>query len=929
MGNKKTITLTVNGRKTTLGINPEETLLYVLRQRLELKGTKQGCGMGQCGSCMVIKDEHTVNACLTLAIDCNGSDVTTIEGLAPGPAKLHALQEAFVKHGAVQCGFCTPGMLISAKNLLDTHPHPSREEVKKAISGNLCRCTGYIKIVNAIESVANGTPPPSDEGASNIGRSTYRSDALEHVTGTSMFGADISRPGMVFGKILRSRYAHARIKHIDTSAAEKLDGVLAVITGREVPEGYFGVDIKDRLVFARDKVRYRGDEVAAVAAVSEEIAARALEMIHVEYEPLEPVFDVEKAMAPDAPIIHENLKVYDIGFETEREGNVCTIVNVKLGDTERGFAESDVILEDTFSTQIQHQSSIETHAALAEVDVHGRIKVWTTTQKPFAMRRYLSQSLKQPINSIRVIGTRIGGGFGGKLELIVEPYAVLLAKKCRRPVQIVYSRKEEFLAATPRHQAYFWLKSGVKKDGSVMSSQVKLIYDTGAYSGNGPTAVTLSSQLVGGLYRIPNLFIEGYCVYTNKMNFGSMRGPSAPQTTFAMESHIDNLAKAIGMDPLDFRLKNLLEKGEKTGVGQTLVDVDYRKVVKAAAETVGWSNIKKEKNVGKGMACVFWMSGGWSTSATVNINEDGTVSLITGAVDMGTGYLYTSVPQIVAETLGIESEDVHLVQGDTDQTTYDHGIGGSRGTHTIGKVAQMAALKAKAVLFKEAAMKLRVRPDCLETKGGWIYLRDNPKIGVGFAEISYDRHIKSGGPVAGSAYYLPELDPIDKSRVKGLSFSAFKGNTIGCHATVVRVIPETGHVQIKKYVAAHDVGKVINPRGVEGQIEGGVSMGLGFALTEEVLIGEKGEVLNPNFHDYKLPTALDVPETEPVIVEVPSAYGPHGAKGLGEPTMAPTAAAIGNAIYDAIGIRMHKTPMTPERVREAIEVEKGKGKAPD
>ena len=293
---------------------------------------------------------------------------------------------------------------------------------------------------------------------------------------------------------------------------------------------------------------------------------------------------------------------------------------------------------------------------------------------------------------------------------------------------------------------------------------------------------------------------------------------------------------------------------------------------------------------------------------------------------MGTGYLYTSVPQIVAETLGIESEDVHLVQGDTDQTTYDHGIGGSRGTHTIGKVAQMAALKAKAVLFKEAAIKLRVRPDCLETKGGWIYLRDNPKIGVGFAEISYDRHIKGGGPVAGSAYYLPELDPIDKSRVEGLSFTAFKGNTIGCHATVVRVIPETGHVQIKKYVAAHDVGTVINPRGVEGQIEGGVSMGLGFALTEEVLIGEKGEVLNPNFQDYKLPTALDVPETEPVIVEVPAAYGPYGAKGLGEPTMAPPAAAIGNAIYDAIGIRMHKTPMTPERVREAIEAEKGKGK---
>jgi CO/xanthine dehydrogenase Mo-binding subunit len=738
------------------------------------------------------------------------------------------------------------------------------------------------------------------------------------VRGVSLFGADITRPNIAHGAILRSAYAHARIKRIDTSRAEKLDGVLAVVTGHEIPQGYFGVDIRDRQVFATDKVRYRGDALAAVAAVNEEIALKALDLIEVDYEPLQAVLDVLEAMAPGAPVIHEALHEYDAGFETEKNGNVCTIAQVKVGDLEKGFAESDVILEDTFVTQIQHQASIETHAAVAETDAYGRITVWSTTQKPFAMRRYLSQSLKIPISAIRVIATKVGGGFGGKLELIAEPYAVVLARKCGRPVQIIYSREEEFLSTTPRHSTRFWVKSGVKKDGTLLARHVKLIFDTGAYSGNGPTAVTLACQLVGGLYRIPNLLIDGYCVYTNKMNCGSMRGPAAPQTTFAIESHTDNLAKAVGVDPLDFRLMNLLEKGEKTGVGQTLVDVDFKKVVRETAEAIGWKEIRTERNLGKGMACVFWLSGGWSTSATVKINEDGTVTLVTGAVDMGTGYLYTSVPQIVAEELGIRPEDVHLVQGDTDQATYDHGTGGSRGAHTVGKVAQMAAARAREELFQEAAKKLKVEAPALATQNGWVYVKENPRERVSFADLSYDRHLKAGGPVIGTAYLLPEMDEIDPTRVKGLSFTAFKGVTIGCHAALVEVCPDTGQVEIRKYAAGHDVGRAINPRAVEGQIEGGVSMGLGFALMEELRVGEKGEVANPGFHDYKLPTSLDVPDTEPLIFEVPAPCGPHGAKGLGEPTMAPPAAVIGNAIYDALGVRMHRTPMRPEDIYWAI-----------
>ena len=565
--NESTIALTVNGKNYTVEISPAETLNTLLRNRLRLTGTKKGCGSGKCGACTVIVNGNTVNSCLLPAMDCHDAEITTVEGLAPDKDNLHPLQDAFIRQGAVQCGFCTPGMLMSSKNLLDKNPTPTREEIKVGLSGNLCRCTGYKKIIDAVETVVEGkTAQPSDTQP-NIGGNFNRRDAAEHVRGVSQFGADIVRPNMVYGKILRSRYAHARIKSIDTSAAENMDGVLAVVTGKEVPVGYFGVDIKDRLVFARDKARYRGDAVAAVAAVSEEIAVKALENIKVDYEPLQPVFDAQEAMQPDAPTIHENLADYAIGFETDTRGNICTMANVTLGEVEKGFAESDIVLEDTFNTQIQHQASLETHAALAEEDVHGRVTVWSTTQKPFAMRRYLAKSLMRPINSIRVKATKIGGGFGGKLELLVEPYAVLLAQKCGRPVQIVYPRDEEFLATTPRHKTYFWVKSGIKKDGTLVARQARFIYDTGAYSGNGPTTVTLSSQLISGLYRIPNLFIEGYCVYTNKMNCGSMRGPSGPQTTFAMESHMDNLAHKIGMDPLDFRLKNLLEKGEKTGVG--------------------------------------------------------------------------------------------------------------------------------------------------------------------------------------------------------------------------------------------------------------------------------------------------------------------------------------------------------------------------
>ncbi len=915
------LNIEVNGTAHTLQITPGETLLSVLRERLGLTGTKKGCGTGECGACIVLVDGKPVNSCMVLALEADGKKIMTVEGLRAEEGPLHVLQQKFLDYGAVQCGFCTSGMLMSAKYLLDHTPEPTREQIRRALVGNICRCTGYSKIIDAIEAAARDISKVVRETEGNIGADTPRDDVTAHVQGKSRYIDDIKIPDMAVGKILRSRHAHAVILSIDTSKAEKLPGVFAVATGKDVPEGYFGVDLKDQLVFARDKVRYTGDAVAAVAAVDEETADRALSLINVQYRVLPAVFDAEKSAAPDAPVIHEKLKEYELGFDTDRYGNVCTVAEVSVGDTEKGFAEADEIVEEVYTTVHQHQCSLETHGAIAEFDSHGRVHVWSSTQKPFAMRRYMAQSLKMSMNDINVKASSVGGGFGGKLELNVEPYAVVLARKAGRAVKIVYSREEEFSSTGGRHASKYYIKSGVKRDGTVTARTIRFYYDTGAYSGNGPTTTTLVCNVACGLYRVPNLKIDGFCVYTNKPNFGSFRGPSAPQTTFALESHMDSLAAAIGMDPLDFRLKNLLAEGERTGLGQVLADVDYHAVVRAAAEKAGWKELKKQAKAlstdtikyGVGMGCVFWLSGGWATSGLVKVNEDGTIQFVTGATEMGTGYLYTAVPQFVAEVFGIDAEEVRVVVGDTDTAGYDHGIGGSRGTFAVGMAAKMAAENARDRLFRAAAERhFKVRPDCLEIGRGRIWVKGNRNQSITVKELAYEEHMLYGGPVIGSSSYLPQMDDIDYSRIKGLSFPAFKGNTIGCHIVMAALDTETGNLSLKKYLVSQDVGKAINPQAIEGQIEGGVALGYGFAAMEEMKFDESGFMRNTDFVDYKLPTTLDLPEIESVICEIPSHYGPHGAKGLGEATMAPVAAAVGNALYDACGMRIHQTPMTAE-----------------
>ena len=908
----------LNGEKISLEIEPQETLLEVLRNRLGITSVKLGCGTGECGACVVIKDSLLVNTCILPAAMAEGSSVLTLEGLCQIDSdrpidSLSAAQRAFLEKGAVQCGYCSSGMIMAAKDLLDRNPHPGKEDIRNAISGNLCRCTGYAKIIEAIEYASTMMQKKEVFTGTNIGRRLAREDVIDHITGTSVFLDEINRPGMAYGAVLRSPHAHAKIISIDASKALAIKGILAFVDGQNLPYGYYGVDLKDQLVFARDKVRYVGEPVGAIAAETEVIAREALKLVDVRYEILPAVFDAREAMKDTAPLIHEKLSEYTLGFDTKRHGNICTEATVDYGDLESGFTESDIILEDEFFSNHQQHATIETHGAVAEWSTRGRVTVWSTTQKPFAIRRYLGQSLQYPFSKIQVHATRVGGGFGSRLELQAEPFAVLLAKACKRPVKIRYSREEDLSAVVARHKTWFRVKSGIKKDGTICAREIEYIYETGAYSGNGPTTLTLATQVSTGLYRVKSQKARGYCVYTNKLNCGSFRGPSAPQTTFALESHTDNLARAIGMDPLEFRLKNLLEAGEMTGFGQKLVDVDFKAVVKKAADVSGWHEFKKnnsDKRYGIGMACVYWLTGGWATSVFVKINEDGTIMLQTGGVDMGTGYLFTSIRQLTAEVFGIPAENIVIVQGDTDLSGYDHGIGGSRGAVAIGRSAIRAAEDARDKLIAAASRQMKIPLQSISVKNGMLLCGNKE---VSFSEISYKEHMVGNGPVIGMDSYLPEMEPVEPGRTTGLSFPAFKGTTIGCHVVIAGIDKETGIIDLKKVIAVHDVGKAINPLAVEGQIEGGVALGIGFGLTEEMKYDPDGRMLNKSFADYKVPHSEDIPEIVPVIWESPSRDGPYGAKGIGEPTMAPLAAAVRNAVLDASGIALHETPMTPER----------------
>jgi len=745
-----------------------------------------------------------------------------------------------------------------------------------------------------------------------VGQSLPRMDAPGKVTGTAVYAADFALPGMLHGKLLRSREPHARLVRIDAARARALPGVRAVLTAADVPDVRYGGALKDETVLARDRVRYVGQPVAAVAATTREAAEAALAAIEVVYEPLPAVLDLEAALAPGAPLIHEAWATYAAIPILHREGNVCHRARIVVGDVERGFAEADRIFEHRFRTAMVHQGYTEPRAAVASWDSSGQVTVWSNTQLPFEIQNTLAEILELAPSKIRVIVPGIGGGFGGKLRIGVEHVAALLARRTGRPVRVLTTSEEELTAAYPRQGTRVELRTGVTRAGRITAKEGRIWFDTGAFAGSGPGVASVATLVLAGPYKIPNLLLEGYAVYTNKTNCGSFRAPSGPQANFAVESQMDMIADALGLDPLEFRLQNIVREGDEGPTGQVLAGVGLEECLRRAAAAIGWDDRRPAPGRGKGLACGWWTTTGGSSGVYVKINPDGTVALNTGAAEIGTAAL-TGAAQVLAEELGVDLADIGVVSADTFATPFDFGAQGSRTAFAVGNACRAAVADLRRQLVGLAAAQLGVPADALE-------LRDKAVVGAGkrvtLAELARLSQASGGGLIAHGTFIAPPT-AYDAKRVEAHVYPAFHSPSFHAHAVDLSVDRETGEITLHRYVVAQDVGFAVNPAAIEGQIEGGVAQGLGQALSEELVYAE-GRVLNPNLTDYKMPTALDLPRIESILVQHPSAVGPYGAKGVGEPPNIEPPAAVANAVAAAVGVRVTTLPITAEKVALAL-----------
>jgi CO/xanthine dehydrogenase Mo-binding subunit len=751
-----------------------------------------------------------------------------------------------------------------------------------------------------------------------VGKPVKRVDGRSKVTGETLFTTDLKLPGMLFGKALRSPCPHAKIVNIDTSRAARLPGVKAVVTGKDFMFTY-GRSVQDQPFFCWDKVRYVGDPVAGVAAVDEDTAEEALYLIRVDYEELSPVLDVYKAMEVGSPLVHEKMMEYprSPSVQPVPQTNICAHVKMRKGNIEQGFKEADHVFEDTFHTAAVQHCHLEPHVSVAQADSSGKITIWTASQKPFDLRRGLATSLGIPSNQIRVIVPELGGGFGGKVWVRSEAISVALALKVKqnRPVKATLTREEEFSATSGvKHPAHIKVKTGTTRDGRIVARKVESIYDTGAYADSGPGVAAYGAFVSPGPYEVPHVWTDSYTVYTNKMVATSWRSLGSAQMMFAIESQMDIIADSLGIDPVELRLKNLVHEGSFTVTGQQLKKTGIRECLLKVKEAMKWDSNDKTTNRGKGIALLQHLSIlPASSSAAVAINEDGTAKVICSNIEMGQGS-ETVMTQIAAETLGMNLGDIRITLPDTDVTPFDVGATSSKQTFYMGKAIQLAAQDARQKLLTVASDKLEANPDDLEIRGGWIWVKGSPdkKIPIKKLPLGAD-----GVPIVGhGAFQTEDAVPAD-------SETGYSPNPIGfwmfaAQGIEVEVDRETGRVRILRVVSAHDVGKAINPFNCEQQIEGGIGMGVGISLMEEIKT-QNGKTINPNFVDYKMPTAMDLPaEIVPILVEVPEEDGPFGARGLGEPATGATAPATANAIFRAVGVRVKEIPMTPDKILRAL-----------
>jgi CO/xanthine dehydrogenase Mo-binding subunit len=645
------------------------------------------------------------------------------------------------------------------------------------------------------------------------------------------------------------------------------------------------------------------------------MATAALAAIEVITEPLPPVLDVAAALAPDAPLVHEGWAGYTALPILHRDRNVCNRARIVVGDVERGFDEAERVFTHRFTTRSVHQGYTEPRAAVAQWDTAGGVSVWSNTQLPFEVQSTLSEILQVPPSRVRVIVPGVGGGFGGKLRVGVEHFAALLARATGRAVKVMTTSEEELTAAYARQPAIVELKTGVTRDGRILAREGRLWFDTGAFAGSGPGVASVATLMLAGPYRIPNLLLEGYAVYTHKTNFGSFRAPSGPQANFAVESQMDIIADALGLDPLELRLRNIVREGEEGPTGQVLTAVGLEECLRKAAAAIGWEERRPAPGRGKGIACGWWTTTGGSSGVYVKVNPDGTVALNTGAAEIGTAAL-TGAAQVLAEDLGVELADIHVVSADTLSTPFDFGAQGSRTAFAVGNACRAAVADLKRQILALAARHLDVAEGALQVRDGCVTAAVEGKRAT-LAELARLSQASGGGLIAHGTFVAPPT-PYDTKRVEGHVYPAFHSPSFHAHAVDLSVDADTGEVTVHRYVVAQDVGFAMNPTYIEGQIEGGVAQGLGQALSEEIVY-ENGRVLNANLTDYKMPTAVDVPRVESILVQHPSLVGPFGAKGVGEPPNIEPPAAVANAVASATGLRITDLPITAEKIALALQ----------
>ena len=757
----------------------------------------------------------------------------------------------------------------------------------------------------------------SNEEFDAVGKSPIRHDGADKVTGRAKYGADTNMPGMLYGKILRSPHAHAVIKSVDTGAAEALPGVYSVVTSADWPEtsmkltdlaegSIHNLGFLSMNILARGKALYKGHAVAAVAAVNPHVAEQAVALIKVDYEVLKPVLTAADAMKPDAPILHDRLAA--VSSPALRPGglleddaasmqtNISNKFEFSLGDLEQGFRDADIIVEKETTTQAVHQGYIEPQAGVAHWQADGKVTVWSSSQGQFTVRDQTARFLGIPVGQVKAVPMEIGGGFGAKGITYVEPVAALLSRKSGRPVKVQLTRTEVFEGTGPTSGTQIKVKVGATKDGKIIAAEAELVYEAGAFPGS---PVGAAIQCMMGQYDIPNAHLTAIDVVINRPKAAAYRAPGAPAAAFAMETALDELAEKLEIDPLDFRLMNSGKEGSRRVTGPVNPLVGYIETLQAAKDHQHYNTKLDGKMRGRGVASGFWGNNSGPASALAVVNSDGTVNLTEGSPDIGGSRV--AMAMHVAEVLNIPVEDIKPQVGDTDTIGFTSNTGGSSATFKSGWACYNAAQSVKEQMVLRAAKIWEIPEEDVEYKEAVLQHKSDPELKLTFKQIAA-RMIPTGGPIVGSAGVNPPGP----------------GPSIGVHVVDVEVDSETGKVEILRYTAVQDAGKAIHPDYVEGQIQGGAVQGIGWALNEEYVYNDSGVMLNSSFLDYRMPTTLDLPMIDTVIVEVANPNHPYGVRGVGEVPIVPPMAAISNAIYDAIGIRMNDLPMSPDKILEAL-----------